>query len=131
MVIKIFVYLLITNPSLYENIENLFERDMKTQILFELSEQPFENFLVFSQSSVYTSQECYNMFVFQNTYANVLYGYTTWQRFIFVLQYSLTKIFRLKLPDDLVNLGKISTGQNRNLTRSLHCPALISTPAYA
>ena len=30
VVIKIFVYFLITNPSWYENIVNLFEHDMET-----------------------------------------------------------------------------------------------------
>ena len=44
------------------------------------------------------------------------------------LQYSLTKIFYLKLPDIWVNSGKISTRQSRNMTGNLHCPALISTP---
>ena len=36
----------------------------------------------------------------------------------------------VKLPDVLVNLGKISTEQNRSLTRNLHPPALISTPGF-
>ena len=44
---KIYVYLLITNPLLYENIVNLFEHDIETKMLFELIKQPFENFLVF------------------------------------------------------------------------------------
>ena len=43
---------------------------------------------------------------------------------------SLSKPFYLKLSDVLVNLGKILTGQNRNLTEYLHNLALISTPAY-
>ena len=33
MVMKIFAYLLIINPSLYENIVNLFEHDMETNII--------------------------------------------------------------------------------------------------
>ena len=33
VVMKIFVYLLITNPSLYQKIVNLFEPDMKTYIV--------------------------------------------------------------------------------------------------
>ena len=40
VVTKIFVYLLITNFSLYENVVNLFEHDMKIQISFE-SVNPF------------------------------------------------------------------------------------------
>ena len=44
------------------------------------------------------------------------------------IQYILPKIFCLKLPDVLVNSGKISTGQNRNLSGNLHYPALILTP---
>ena len=44
------------------------------------------------------------------------------------LQYTLSKTFCLKLPDVLVNLTKISTGQSRNLTGNLHHPALILTP---
>ena len=32
------------------------------------------------------------------------------------LQYSLSKIICVKLPDILVNLGVVSIGQNRNLT---------------
>ena len=41
---KIYLYLLITNPLLYENIVNLFEHDIETKMLFELIKQPFENF---------------------------------------------------------------------------------------
>ena len=48
VVMKIFVYLLITNTSLYENILNPFEHVMETQILFKLIKQPLKNFLVFS-----------------------------------------------------------------------------------
>ena len=48
--------------------------------------------------------------VFQNTPATILYDYTARQKFVFVLQYSLSKIFfYLRVHDDLVNLGKIST----------------------
>ena len=35
----------------------------------------------------------------------------------------------LKLADGLLNLVKILTGQKRNLTENLHCPALILTSA--
>ena len=44
------------------------------------------------------------------------------------LKYGLSKIFCLKLPDILVNLGKFSTGRSRNLTGNLHHPVLISAP---
>ena len=44
------------------------------------------------------------------------------------LQYSLPKICCLRLPVVLVNLRKISAGQNINLTENLHRLALISTP---
>ena len=40
--IKIFVYLLITNLSLYES--NLIKHDMKTQILLKLIKTPFDSF---------------------------------------------------------------------------------------
>ena len=42
--IKIFVYLLITNLSLYESTVNLIKDDMKTQILFKLIKTPFDSF---------------------------------------------------------------------------------------
>ena len=48
VVIKIFVYFLIMNPSWYENIVNLFEHDMETQILFKLIKQPSRIVLVFN-----------------------------------------------------------------------------------
>ena len=47
VVMKIFVYVLIMNPLLYEKIVNLFELNMETGISFELIKQPFKNFLVF------------------------------------------------------------------------------------
>ena len=67
--------------------------------------------------------------------ASMMYDYTAWWKFVFLLNHlgvcsSLSKPFYLKLSDVLVNLGKILTGQNRNLTEYLHNLALISTPAY-
>ena len=51
VVLKIFVYLLIINPSSYENVANLFKLDMERRnivIFFKLIKQPFKNFLVFN-----------------------------------------------------------------------------------
>ena len=42
--IKIFVYLVITNLSLYESTVNLIKHDMKTQILLKLIKTPFDSF---------------------------------------------------------------------------------------
>ena len=51
VVMKIFVYLLITNPSFYENIVNIFNMILR-QILFELIKQLFKNSLVFNERDV-------------------------------------------------------------------------------
>ena len=44
-------------------------------------------------------------------FASVLHDYTTWQKFVFGLQYRLSNIFCLEIPEVLENLWKISTRQ--------------------
>ena len=68
--------------------------------------------------------------------ASVMYDFAAWQKFVFVWNYlGVCSIVCQKyfvsnyLANVLVNLGKISTKQNRNLTRNFHHPALIFNPA--
>ena len=63
--------------------------------------------------------------------ATVMYDYTIcfYIKVFRSLQHSLSKIFCLKLPEVLVNFGKISTGRDRILTGNPRLPALNSTYA--
>ena len=55
-----------------------------------------------------------------------MYDYTAWGKFVFVLNYLGVC---LKLPDVLVNLGKIST--EWILIGNLQCLAFVLTPAFS